>query len=117
MSLDWLPWLLSLGFAFLGWAIGRSTNRWFAASREATRRMVLVKGLNSALIAVAYWLIVWQVLKRFDLFDLTAGVVVGLMMVPFAALGYMWAVRQHAQSLFGRRLPRRLRPRMFIRRS
>lgn len=78
--------------------------------------MVLVKGLNATLIAVAYWLIVWQVLKRFDLFDLTAGGVVVLMMVPFTALGYMWAVRQHALSLFGRRLPRRLRPRMFMRR-
>ncbi len=114
--MNWLPWLSSFGFAFLGWGIGRSTNHWSAPSREATRRLVLVKAMNISLMAAAYWLIAWQILERLDLFDLTAGLVVVLMMVPFAAVGYIWAVRQYAMSLFGRRLPRRLRPRMFVRR-
>lgn len=114
--MDLVPWLSALGFGSLGWAIGRATNNWNAPDRAAARHVMVRRNAQVAVLAGIYWVIVWQVLARLDLFDLGSVPVVVLLLAPLSGVGYGLAVRQHALSLFGRRLPRRLRPRMFVRR-
>lgn len=114
--MDWVPWLSSLGFAVLGWGIGRQTTNWYAESREAARRQMLERCAKTILAMAGFWLLAWQGLVRFGLFDLTSTPIALIMTLPMAGIGYTVAVRQHANSLFGRRLPRRLRPKLFVRR-
>ncbi len=114
--MDLVPWLSALGFGSLGWALGKVTNNWNAPDRAAARHVMVLRIVRVAVLAGAYWVVSWQVLARLDLFDLTAVPVVVLLMAPVGGIGYVLAVRQHALSLFGRRLPRRLRPRIFVRR-
>jgi hypothetical protein len=113
---DLVPWLSALGFGSLGWALGKATNNWNAPDRAAARRVMVRRTLRVAALAGAFWVVSWQVLARLDLFDLSAAPVVVLLLAPLSGVGYVLAVRQHAFSLFGRRLPRRLRPRLFVRR-
>lgn len=114
--MDWVPWLSALGFGSLGWALGKITSNWNAPDRAAARRVMVRRTAQVAATAAVYWLVAWQVLARLELFDLGAAPVVVLLLAPLGGVGYVWAVRQHALSLFGRRLPRRLRPRLFVRR-
>lgn len=114
--MDLLPWLSALGFGSLGWALGKATNNWNAPDRAAARHVMVRRTIRVAALAGIYWLVSWQVLTWLDLFDLGASAVVVLLMAPLGGIGYGLAVRQHAFSLFGRRLPRRLRPRLFVRR-
>ena len=113
--MDLLPWLSALGFGSLGWALGKATNNWNAPDRAAARHVMARRTVQVAVLAGAYWVIAWQILARLDLFDLSAAPVVVLLLAPISGIGYALAVRQHALSLFGRRLPRRLRPRLFLR--
>ncbi|MDH5421781.1 MAG: hypothetical protein OEY55_08255 [Acidimicrobiia bacterium] len=114
--MDLVPWLSALGFGSLGWAIGRATNNWNAPDRATARHVMVRRNAQVAGLAGIYWVTAWQVLARLDLFDLGSVPVVVLFLAPLSGVGYGLAVRQHALSLFGRRLPRRLRPRMFVRR-
>lgn len=114
--MDWFPWLSGFGFAALGWSIGRATNRWYAASRPAARRQANLRSLRILLLMLGSWMIIWQGFVRLGSFDLGSGWVVVSLMVPLLGLGYLLAIRQYAVSLFGRRLPRRLRPKLFVRR-
>lgn len=114
--MDWVPWLSALGFGSLGWALGKATNNWNAPDRATARHVMIRRTVQVAALAGAFWVVAWQVLARLDLFDLSAAPVVVLLVAPLGGVGYVLAVRQHAFSLFGRRLPRRLRPRLFVRR-
>jgi hypothetical protein len=75
-----------------------------------------VRSIRTLGLMIGFWALAWQGFIRFGSFDLESGWVVGTMMLPLAGLGYILAVRQYGVTLFGRRLPRRLRPRLFVRR-
>jgi len=73
-----------------------------------------VRSIRTLVLMIGLWVVAWQGFVRPGSFD--PGWVVVTMMLPFVGAGYILAVRQYGVTLFGRRLPRRLRPKLFVRR-